>query len=367
MHEPVPFDLSVVLPLSHDHGFAEACLAGWNAQSHPRSRIQVVAVVDADHVGALEARLRPLLHPWDLWLPVDDDNDAVLYDRGARSAAAPLLLFSEAHCVPLPGAAAAAVEALAGGAAEALALRSGYLSTTALGRRQSELETAWYRSLGEGHWRGLSLRGLAVRRDRFVELGGFRAEHEHFCEMALGAALHRGGHHIVYSDEVLVLHGNAPTIADLGQALRSCARGLWRWREEMERRAPGLASELFGPLTLGGRIAGALARPGWAGSRRAATLNDILNGILNHMVCRLSALRLASAGLACGALVGAGPLGRWAYRAHWRAAFDHGLLEAATAAPDPSRRRHGRPNAHEHAAGEMEAPETVVAGAGSMP
>jgi len=361
--EPGPFDLAVVLPLSHDHGFAEACLAGWDAQSHPRSRIQVVAIVEADEAAGAATRLRPLLRPWDLWLPVADDNDAVLYDRGARAAEAPVLLFSEAHCVPLPGAAAAAVKALAGGAAEAFSLRSGYLPTTAFGRRQIELEIAWYRSLGEGHWRSVSLRGLAVRRDRYVELGGFRAEHEHFCEMALGAALHRGGHRIVYSDEVLVLHGNAPTTAELGQALRSCARGQWRWREEMERQAPGLASELFGPLTRSGRIAGMLARRGWADGGRGAVLNDILNVIVR----RLSALRLASAGLACEALVGAGPLGRWAYRAYWRAGFDHGILEAATAAPYSPRTRQARPSTHERAAGELEAAGTVASGAGSVP
>ena len=355
MSETAQFDLSVVLPLSHDHGFAEACLAGWDAQSHPRSRLQIVAVVEAEEAAAAEARLRPLLRPGDLWLPVAGGNDAVLYDRGARSAQAPLLLFSEAHCVPLPGAAAAAVAALAGGAVEALSLRSGYLPTTALGRRQIELETAWYRLLGEEHWRSVSLRGLAVRRDRFLELGGFRAEHEHFCEMALGAALHRGGHRIVYSEEVRLLHGNAPSIDELGQALRSCARGQWRWREEMGRQAPGLASELIGPLTRSGRIAGMLARRGRA------------DGWLGAILRRLSALRLGAAGVACGALVGAGPLGRWAYRAHWRAAFDHGILEAATAAPDPWRTRQAPRRAREHAAGELEAAATVASGAGRMP
>jgi len=163
LRDPAPFDLSVVLPLSHDHGFGEACLDGWNAQSHPRERIQVVAVVEAREAAALAARLRPRLRPWDVWVPIDDDNDAVLYDLGARAAEAAFLLFSEAHCVPLPGAAAAAVAVLAGGA-QAFYLRSGYLPTTALGRRQVELEADWYRSLGEGHWRSLSLRARQAIR-----------------------------------------------------------------------------------------------------------------------------------------------------------------------------------------------------------
>ncbi|HEV8238727.1 MAG TPA: hypothetical protein VGS57_05125 [Thermoanaerobaculia bacterium] len=318
VHDLGSFDISVVLPLSHDHGFGEACLDAWNAQSHPRERIQIVAVVEAHEAAALEARLRPRLRPWDLWLSVDDDNDAVLYDRGARAADAALLLFSEAHCVPAPRAAAAAMEALGGGAS-AFCLRSGYLPTSALGRRQVELEATWYGSLGPGHWRGVSLRGLAMRRDLYVELGGFRVEHEHFCEMALGAALHLGGHRFVRSEEVLVLHGNAPTTAELGIALRSCGRGEWRWREEMERRAPGLADELLGPPTPTGRIADALARRSWA------------RGSVGAAARGLTALRSGILGLACHTLVSVGPLGRWAYRAYWRAAFDSGVVEAATA------------------------------------
>jgi hypothetical protein len=315
------FDIAVVLPLSHDHGFGEACLDGWNAQSHPRRRIQLVAVVEAEHAGALAARLRPRLREWDLWLQIDDDNDAVQFDHGARAAEAPLLLLSEAHCVPLPDAAAAAVEALAGGAAAAFSLRSSYLPTTALGRRQVELEADWYRSLGAGHWRGVSLRGFALRRDLFVALGGFQAQHEHFCEMALSAALHLGGHRIVQSDDVLVRHGNAPTTAELGIALRSCGRGQWRWRGEMDREASGLANELLGPPTWSGRIAGALARHEWASGWPGAVARG------------LSALRFGLTGLLCDLLVNAGPLGSRAYRAFWRAAFDHGTVEAATAAP----------------------------------
>jgi hypothetical protein len=354
LRDPAPFDLSVVLPLSHDHGFGEACLDGWNAQSHPRERIQVVAVVEAREAAALAARLRPRLRPWDVWVPIDDDNDAVLYDLGARAAEAAFLLFSEAHCVPLPGAAAAAVAVLAGGA-QAFYLRSGYLPTTALGRRQVELEADWYRSLGEGHWRSLSLRGLALRRDLFVALGGFRAEHEHFCEMALGAALHLGGHRIVHSEDVLVLHGNAPTTAELGIALGSCGRGQWRWREEMDRLAPGLAAELLGPLTWAGRLARALARRGWVGGSGGA------------LVRGLSALRLALAGLACGVLAGAPPLGRRAYRAYWRAAFDHGIVEAATAAPIVAHREHATRASAAWPVGGPPGPDTVGSAMESHP
>ncbi len=348
------FDVSVVVPLSHDHGYGESCLEGWNAQSHPRERIQVVAVVEAHEEAAVASRLRQRLRPWDVWLPVDDDNDAVLYDSGARAASAPLLLFSEAHCVPLPGAAAAAVAALAGGDAAAFSLRSDYLPTTALGRRQRELETKWYASLGAAHWRSISLRGLAIRRDLFFELGGFRAAHERFCEMALGAALHLGGHRIVQSEEPLVLHGNAPTTADLGAALRNCGRGQWRWREEMERRTPGVATELLGPLSRSGRIARALARRKWAST---------WPGVLAR---RLTALRLGLTGLACRALVGAGALGRWSYRAYWCAAFDHGIVEAATARPSRARRTDEvRAAAHSRRADELHEPEAARSSMGS--
>jgi hypothetical protein len=134
----------------------------------------------------------------------------------------------------------------------------------------------------------------------------------------------------------------------------------------MERQAPGLADELFGPLTWSGRMTGALARRERAGGRQLAILNPILSVLLNVTVRGLAALRLGSAGLACAALVSAGPLGRWAYRVYWRAAFDHGTLEAAMAAPHRWRMR-ARPSAHEHAARELEATETGASVAGSTP
>ena len=43
--------------------------------------------------------------PHDLWIQERNPTESVLYDRGARAATAPVVLFSEAHCVARPEAA----------------------------------------------------------------------------------------------------------------------------------------------------------------------------------------------------------------------------------------------------------------------
>jgi hypothetical protein len=313
MVEAQPFDLSVLVPLEDDRDQAEACLASWNAQSHPRERIQLVVVGQREELDA-GARLGALLRPWDLWLTIAGRNEAVVYDAGARAAAAPLLLFTESHAVALPAAAATTIGILRRGDADAVSLRSGHLRTTVFGRRQEELEDEWYPSLGPGHWRSLSLRGLAISRELFCRLGGFRAEHERFAETVLGVALHQGGHRIAGTDETLVLHGNSRNAAELEEGLRSCARGQWRWRVELETADPGMAEGLLGPpLVSRWWLAGSEGGPA---TIRAALL-------------RASATwELAAARAASVALVRAGRAGRWAFRAHWRAAYRYGLVEA---------------------------------------
>src|SRR4029079_2429757 len=98
---------------------------------------------------------------------------------------------------------------------------------------------------------------------------------------------------------------------------RGAAAAGWRWAEEGTGRAPAWAAELLGPPSWSGRVAAALARRaapgGWAGA--------VARG--------LSSLRRGLAAVLCNLLVHAGPLGRWAYLAHWRSAFALGIVEAA--------------------------------------
>jgi hypothetical protein len=302
------------VPLTDEHGYAEACLAGWDAQTHDRERLQLI-VVDPLQEPTAERRLRPLLRSGDVWMQVASPNEAVLFDRGARAALAPAILFTEAHCVPPPETASTVLDHLDAGGCAAVSLKSGYLPTTALGRRQTELEEVWNGALPAGGWRALSLRGFAVRRDTYLDLGGFRAHHERFAETALAASLALGGHRIGRTAEVTILHGNAPTPADLEGALRSCGRGQWRWRDELDVSNPGLADQILGPLPL--------RRPGR--SRAWATRP------LGRLALRASAaIRLTAARIAALGLVHAGSIGARAYFYYWREAFRFGFVEAWT-------------------------------------
>lgn len=335
---------------------AEACLESWTRQTCARERLQLV-VVDYGVAARRAARLRRSLAAGDLWIESRDRNESGLYDCGARSASAPLLLFTEAHCLARSIAAAETLECFRDDTLDAAVIATGHLDCdNALARMQAALELEWFAAWPPGHPRTVSLRGFAIRRDAYVELGGFRRAHERFCETAMGIAIARSGRRIGRTPALLIDHTNTTRISDLAAALASCARGQLAWREQLDVEAPGLADELLGSVRAWTQRATLM--PAAARSLLRAITTSLLSdlgrrgsiararGPLARLPLLLASALPGGSGLRCGAHVAfASSVVRWwmaqasgralmpSYRRLWNSAFELGFIDYVTRHP----------------------------------
>jgi hypothetical protein len=342
-------ELSVIVPLFDDHGMAEVCLESWKRQTCAGERLQLVVV---DHgVGASRARrLKERMGGGDLWIDSADAIESVLYDRGARAAGAPLLLFTEAHCVARPDAAKEVLRCFRDDGLSAAVVGGGHLDDGhPLSRMQAALERDWAAAWPAGHFRMLSLRGFAIRRDAYLALGGFQRAHGRFCETAMGIALARSGRRIGQTAPVID-HANCTRMADLVAALAGCARGQLAWRAEMDARMPGLADEWLGEIGIWKRrntlapatsrsllrviarsLVADLGRRGFFGKARGILRNVpwLLTGALPRGLALrfLARLRTARAAARWWIARATGAPLESCYRDLWNSAFARGYLE----------------------------------------
>ena len=249
------FDLSVVIPMDDDHGFGEACIDSWNAQSHPRERLQLV-VVDPGNQPSLIRRVRPYLAEHDLLLTVTTDNEGLLYERGAGAAQAQLLVMTEGHCLAEPHAAAEILRLFKDPEVASINAFSTHVEPTIIARQQSLLEQEWIALWPIGHWRTISLRGFAIRQEIYQQLGGFRPEYRRFCANAFVVDLDRRALRLVPTRTPIIRHCNSPSIRDVAVTLRDSARGQIAWRAQFDgEEPPDTADRYLGGLDLWSRRA----------------------------------------------------------------------------------------------------------------
>lgn len=259
---PIPSrcDLSVIIPLDDDHGVGEACVKSWNQQTHPRRRVQLV-VVDPENRTELIQRIRPLLAPQDVVVAVRSDNEGELYERGARTAEADLLVMTEGHCIAEANAAAEILRLFEDPQVAAVNAGSTHIEPTIIARQQSLLEHEWNAFWPVGHWQTISLRGFAIRRRVYQELGGFQPELRRFCANAFVIELERRRLRLAPTPSPIIRHCNSSTVWDVVVTLRDCARGQIAWRTKLQdQEAPDIADRYIGGLDLWSRR-GDLAPP----------------------------------------------------------------------------------------------------------
>src|SRR5262245_4657710 len=173
-------DLSVVLTLMDDRGHTTECLSSWTrGQTLARERYEVV-VVASGREPEVEAIARPLLTAHDRMLKYEAANELTLVEFGARQARGKWLLFTEAHCVAEPACLAELVAHLQTHESQfaGACIRS---TTDGSSHPLARLEERWYREgfaawSREGDWRKVTIRGTAVRRDAYENVGGFKSD-----------------------------------------------------------------------------------------------------------------------------------------------------------------------------------------------
>ena len=226
--------LSLVLPLPDHRGLADRSIRSWAVeQTLPRDRYDVIVVTDGS-TPIVEAQVSALLRPNDRMLSVAPGTEAHFYVAGAREARGRWIFFSEAHVLGAPDCLEQVVRALLATGdvrrwhAEVWGSRGTRLDAA---RSGSSSECLGLR-LAPDHWSRLFLRGSAVSRQAFQDVGGLNPEYGLFAEPDLAARLHAGGYRLGYAPDALVRHLNTSNTAELREAIHSYISGECAYRLE---------------------------------------------------------------------------------------------------------------------------------------
>ena len=226
--------LSVVVPTLDHRGHIAESLSSWTrGQTLARDRYEVI-VVDDGGDPAIARTARGLLGAGDRLLTVAGAAEPVLHDQGARAARGAVVLFTEAHCVAEPDCLAkllAYLDAhhneLAGACLTTLDDGNPHPIARIEARAYQEGFARWSQP---GDWRKVTIRGTAVRRDAYLDVGGFDGGLGVFSEMALAAELDAAGHRLGHAAAARIRHYNSTAAADLLDYVAAFHDGEVRYR-----------------------------------------------------------------------------------------------------------------------------------------
>lgn len=244
-------ELAVILPLDDFRGDVLAHLRSWtHGQVLPRGRYQVIVGASGERPD-LERRVAELLAPQDSLVVAPRASLIELYDTAARSARAPLLVFTEAHCHAEPGCLAAVAEAFtADHGLDAATLKHLQSASTAVG----ELSKRWFTHVFDAWeregWTRLLVAGFAIRAESYASVGGLNPRLELFADDFMSACLQDEGARIAHLEEAVLTHMHQEGMAESLALSRSYVRGECVVRREHEAE---FCERYFGPAGLWGR------------------------------------------------------------------------------------------------------------------
>jgi hypothetical protein len=258
MRDPAP-EISVVLTLLDHQGHAAECVESWaRGQTLPRGRYEVI-VVGSGGEAEVEELIGPLLTAGDRLLRLESSQELELHDHGACEARGRWLLFTEGHTVAEPdclesllGYLTANASRYAGACIRSLPDDSPNPISKCERRWYADGFAEWSR---EGDWRKVTIRGFAIRRDAYLDAGGFEHDFGCFAETALAATLDGRGHRLGYAPEAAVKHYDATDLSELLAYVREYREGELAYRAARPREH---CERYFGappaPLDRRGRI-----------------------------------------------------------------------------------------------------------------
>jgi len=288
-------EISVIIPLFDARIGEEDCVGSWVDQPDFAAEKYEIVVISDGTCEELEERIRAVLRPGDRIERHPPRKVLGLYHAGAQTARADLLLFTELHCVARPGCLRAVDAYFAAHEMQGACLHSESGCLTPFAQAESIKFEQYFEEWSKpGDWRKVLVRGFAVKKSAYLEVGGFEPNTAYFGDFALSAALHANGMRLGYIPDAIVLHYYSNGFADFAppveaRTVEECEFRLshdpeycheyfdtpldWLWRETTR---PQTARRLFWPLAksairqlvrpgkwhIGGSLAVAAAR--WA-------------------------------------------------------------------------------------------------------
>ena len=304
--------LSVIAPLIDNRGHAVEAVSSWTrGQTLARDQYEVL-VVSNGREGDAEAAAQRYLGPGDRLLRREHVNELALDDHGARQARGRWLLFTEGHCVPEPTCLEALLEHLetrwpteAGACLRTTDDGNPHPLAALEGRAYQEGFAEWSR---DGDWRKVTIRGIAVRRQVYLDVGGFEHEFGCFAEAALAATLHARGYRLGYVPAAAVKHYNSTNLRELLAYVQEYRDGEARYRAgvpaahfeayfggEPEMAAPTGVDRWWAVHAAARSLAAAVARPRVEGALdMARTAFRVLPGLVGSTLLGDAGDRLAA-------------------------------------------------------------------------
>ncbi|MGE3806733.1 MAG: glycosyltransferase family 2 protein [Gemmataceae bacterium] len=208
--------LSIVFPLFELRWDTVKCLSSFcTGQTLPRELYEVIVVSD----GADEERdqhLRAVLGPGDRFVVHPGANRAQMCNIGVANARTELIFSTESHCLAHPRCLEEIMKYLARHEVDAASVASydGCVNSFARveARRFNELKEVWDRP---DDWRKIMIRGFAIPRKLWQEMGGLDERFPKFCEWLLAARMHERGQRIGVADRARVTHFYNESFQDL--------------------------------------------------------------------------------------------------------------------------------------------------------
>lgn len=185
---------SVVMLLPDARGIAEQSVRSWSAdQDFTRDQFELI-VVSNGREPDVETRIRPLLAPHDRLLQYPEATRAELYDLGARAGRGEFVVFTESHCLTARTFLSVMDRFLRTTGLPAAFSRLGAIDAGALSRLDGRCNIDGFDTYqSPDDWRKLNVHSFALRRDLYLEAGGFRTQYGIFSELLLSDELWRRG------------------------------------------------------------------------------------------------------------------------------------------------------------------------------
>jgi hypothetical protein len=239
-----PVLVSVVVPLADARGDALEHLETWtHGQLVDRSQFQLVIASDgADE--AEEQLVRGALSRHDVLVRRENASEMELWVEAARRATGEILLITENHVDAHPHCVGEVIEHFKNHPRSvAVFLRSQHLNPTDIARMEAAHHGRTMPLWGERHTARVTLRGFAIRRRVYDEIGGLREDLDLFAPDELGARLYASGYSIEPLSSAVIAHVNTALIDKVHFHVRRFTRGENQYRSEAD---PAFFEEAFG-------------------------------------------------------------------------------------------------------------------------
>jgi len=204
---PVKPFLSIILPMKDHRGMAESAIKSWTKEQECNPQDYELILVMDDTLQEFKETFGEMLRPHDTLLHVLSKNLREQYDLGARQAKGEWLLFTEAHCEGDSRCVSEIIKHATSHSEHGFCLRNASIHYTRFGRVDSRIFKEWQKELIErDHWGKVIIRGFAISREVYFEVGGLEYKYGPFADSILGATLHTKGYRLGYGQYAEVSH-----------------------------------------------------------------------------------------------------------------------------------------------------------------